>query len=377
MKILVSLSYYLPNISGLTIYAQNLAEEMAGRGHEVTVLTSQHQKVLPREEIINSVKVVRVPVTFQLGKGPIMIQFLLKAFRYIKKVDVVNPHLPQFESFILAIIAKAKRKRVVLTYQTDLSWNGSLLLKISKIFILISNFISAILADRIVVLSKDYVRHSWFLSLFSKKLVYIYPPVKLIEPNKMTSKIFEKRMELKQKYVIGVVARISPEKGIEYLLETIPLLINKLESNFIIVIAGPPSPIGENDYANKIEILFNKYNKFVKFVGQLNDEELTCFYKSLGVLVLPSVNSTEAFGMVQVEAMFCGVPVVASNLPGVRIPVRMSGMGEIAKVKDAKDLAEKIIKVLTNKKNYVKEKKVVEKIFNFKSTIDKYEKLFT
>ena len=61
MKILVGLTYYKPYISGLTIYAARVAEAWARAGHEVTVLTSQHLPDLPREEVLNGVRVVREP----------------------------------------------------------------------------------------------------------------------------------------------------------------------------------------------------------------------------------------------------------------------------------------------------------------------------
>lgn len=376
MKILISLSYYLPNISGLTNYAKILAEELFKRGYDITIITSQHEKNLLPYENQNGIKIVRIPITFKIGKGPIMLSLPFKIGKYITGADVINCHLPQFESFILAFLAKAKHKKLILTYQTDLSWDGELLLKISKVFILFSHFISALLADTIVVLNKDYARHSWFLSLFSKKLSYIYPPVKLIEPDKTTSKLFKKRMQLKQRYILGIVARISPEKGIEYLLEAIPYLRNKLGSDFIIVIVGPPKPIGEYNYIRKIDTLLKKYNKFVKFLGRLSDKELTCLYKSLDILVLPSINSTEAFGMVQVEAILCGVPVIATDLPGVRVPIITTGMGELAKPKNSRDLAEKIVKILKNKKKYIKKREFIKNIFSSKLTISEYEKLF-
>jgi len=70
--------------------------------------------------------------------------------------------------------------------------------------------------------------------------------------------------------------------------------------------------------------------------------------------------------------MVCGVPVVASNLPGVRVPVLSTGMGEITSVTDNNDLADKIIKVLKNK--YVANKNI--KLFDYKKTVDQYEKVF-
>jgi glycosyltransferase involved in cell wall biosynthesis len=74
------------------------------------------------------------------------------------------------------------------------------------------------------------------------------------------------------------------------------------------------------------------------------------FYPNLDVLTVPSLNSTEAFGLVQIEAMMNGVPCVTSSLPGVRQPVGMHQMGAIFPIGDAEQLAAKMIDVLKQKK---------------------------
>jgi len=66
------------------------------------------------------------------------------------------------------------------------------------------------------------------------------------------------------------------------------------------------------------------------------------------VLVIPSLNSTEAFGLVQIEAMINGVPSIASNLPGVRQPVQMHGMGRVTPIGSSSALAEALIEVLSH-----------------------------
>ena len=67
---------------------------------------------------------------------------------------------------------------------------------------------------------------------------------------------------------------------------------------------------------------------------------------------MPSLNSTEAFGLVQVEAMSCGTPVIATDLPGVRVPVKMSGMGRIVPVADAGAIAKAILDILTEPEHF-------------------------
>ncbi len=82
------------------------------------------------------------------------------------------------------------------------------------------------------------------------------------------------------------------------------------------------------------------------FLGVVSEKDKAAFYHVCDVLVLPSINSTESFGMVQVEALTCGTPVVATDLPGVRHAVRTTGMGKIVPPMDADALAQAIIAVL-------------------------------
>jgi glycosyltransferase involved in cell wall biosynthesis len=79
---------------------------------------------------------------------------------------------------------------------------------------------------------------------------------------------------------------------------------------------------------------------------------MAAFFKSCDVSVLPSVNSTESFGLVQIESMMLGTPVVASDLPGVRQPVLTSGMGRTVPPRDSQALAEAVIEVLRHPRKY-------------------------
>jgi glycosyltransferase involved in cell wall biosynthesis len=80
----------------------------------------------------------------------------------------------------------------------------------------------------------------------------------------------------------------------------------------------------------------------------LAEEELAAFYSLCEVTALPSLNSTESFGMVQVESMLCGTPVVASDIPGVREPTGRTGMGMVVPPGDSGALAEALIRVLAD-----------------------------
>ena len=93
-------------------------------------------------------------------------------------------------------------------------------------------------------------------------------------------------------------------------------------------------------------------------------------------MVLPSINSTESFGMVQVEAMTCGTPAVASDLPGVRCPVRETGMGKIVPPRNAQALAEAIIEILDHPEQFTGDADGIRHHYSSETVARRYEAIF-
>jgi glycosyltransferase involved in cell wall biosynthesis len=378
MKILITTTYYLPNVSGITIYINILAEELVKRGHEVTVLTSQHDSKTKLEETINGVRIIRLPVWFYIGKGPIYPSFLFRSIKEIRQSQVINCHLPQPESLWLAIWGKILGRKVFLTHHTDLSFWKGIKNKVIDSGVFVCQFLASSIASGIIPYTKDYAQNSYLLKHFLKKVTPIYPPIKF-DKNKNVS--FENKIDKltkNKKYVIGFCGRIAKQKGIELLIQSTKILDKKLgEKNYILLMAGPTKVIGEKYF----DYLQEKYSKILKekfiFLGNIERKYLFGFYRKIDLLVLPSDDILESFGWVQIEAMRCGTPCVATNLPGMRVPITETGFGELFDNRNKYDLAEKIVRVLDNGKNYY-HKKSVGKLaeFNYLESIDQYEKLF-
>lgn len=374
MKILISLSYYSPYISGMTLSVKRLAELLARSGYTVTVLTAKHDSTLLRREDINTVSVVRVPYLFRISKGFVMPEFVALAYKELHNADTVLIALPQAEGFILAFLAKLLGRKVVCLYICEVTLSGGIITKLIEFVLRICNKMALDLADEIVTLTDDFADST--NSLKNRNVYNIYPvmiPPEIVTDEKraLKSKLPEKR------YYIGFLGRIAHEKGISYLLEAIPILQKSLGNEFVIVLAGPIKTVGEKKYKTYISSLLEKYPQFVVQLGELADNQLGAFYSLLDVFVLPSTNNTEAFGMVQVEAMYCGIPVVATNLPGVRVPIKEIGMGIIVKPGDSNALAKAIVEILQNKERYVKEKSIIQKIFSTEKILREYQELFT
>ena len=408
MRILFSLTYYTPYVSGLTLYVKRLAERLAKKDYQVSVISFQFKKKLALKETINRVKVIRVKPLFKISKGFISIDWFAKSFAGIKEASVIFINLPQFEGFIPALWGRILGRRVIAIYHCEVKLPSGLLNYFLETILNLANRLTLLLAQSIITYTEDFAYNSRILPYFQKKIKCCYPPVNKPIINKRVQKIIREKIGRKPGFVIGVAARLAAEKGIEYLLESIPYIEEMLipssraksrdlsrmrartsreipphaslgrnynEVLFKIIVAGPMEPVGEEKYRKKILKLIEKFRKYVVFLGELDEEDMGSFYSLLDVLVLPSVNSTEAFGMVQVEAMMMGVGVVATDLQGVRVPIEKTGMGKIVAVRNSKKLAEAIVEVLKNKQKYIKNKGLAQREFLIDKTIFAYDKI--
>lgn len=380
MRILTVLTYYRPHISGLTIYAERLAVALAKRGHQVTVLTAQIKPDLPTEEIMEGVRVVRVPVLFKLSKGFIMPTFGAAARRLIRENDAVLLHLPQFEAAQPALIARRLRKPVVITYHCDLQMPRGLVSRAANLGVNLMNGIAGRAADRMVTYTRDYADHSKYLLRFPQKVEIISPPVVLPTATREEIQSFDHvHNPDHRRPVIGMVARFASEKGVEVLLNALPAIFRKYPSA-LVEFVGPYEKItGEESYFTRLKPAIDRYSASGNwhFTGSLSPGELAAYYPNLDVHVLPSLNSTEAFGLVQIESMMNGVPCVSSNLPGVRQPVKIHGMGRIFEIGDSQGLANSVIEVLGHHEEYAKSNPDDFDRYDPEATAAAYEQLFT
>lgn len=354
-RILIGVTYYYPHISGVSVYAKILAEELV-KINSIEVISAKFQKGLKKEEIINKVRINRVSGC-QIGKGFLMWQYPVISFRKVKNCDIVNCHLPSLDSFWLALWAKILKKKIIVTYHCRFDSGNRLL----NFFIEVIHLPALIWADKIIVNSLDYVKGNNLLKDYRNKLVEIFPPIK--------AKKSREKINIEGKYKIGYLGRISKEKNIECLVEAIA----KLSKDYTLILAGPEKVVGEKKY-QKLIINLIKKNKNILRIGEVDNP--VKIFNSIDCLVLPSNNPLESFGMVAAEAIKSGCPVITSDIPGVRLPIKLSGMGELFESNNSDELSNKIALVCKNGKEFYREKAKNLELFDYKKTVNEYEKLF-
>ncbi len=374
MRILSTLTYYTPHISGLTVYARRVLQRLAQRGHDVTVLTSRFSSALRRREVIDGVSVVRSSVLFQVSKGAFAPLFLWDAARLISRHDIVYLHLPQFEASGVALLAKSLRKPVVTSYQCDIELPPGVVRTVFTPAIRASHYIAGKLSDRVVVISDDYGRTARLPKHFHQKVVSVHPPIELAEASEGAAE-FRARHGLGTGPLVGFVGRYAEEKGLDYLLAAVPLVQQELP-DVRFVLAGPTDSVPGETVHERLQPQIDALGSRVVHLGLLSDAELASFYHAIDLLALPSTNSTESFGMTQAEAMIAGTPVVASDISGVREAVRVTGMGQLVPPRDATALARAIVSVLREPQPYLRPSTEIRRLFDPDGTAAFYEQLF-
>ena len=377
MRILNTLYYYRPHFSGLTVYTERLARALVSHGHQVTVLTSQYERSLQLVETIDGVDVRRVPVAFNVSKGPIMPTFLYRAARLIPEHDVLHLHVPQLEAAPLSLLGRAFGVPVVLTYHCDLMLPPSLLNALANRISNLANSISTKTVNAIVVNSSDYAEESPLLSKRLEKVEVIPPPIEMPEPDPVVVQSMRERFKIVPGHpVIGMAARLATEKGAEVLTQAMTTILKEMPSARVLYVGQYENVMGEEVYRLRLLPQIEALGDHWTFLGILQQSEFAAFFKICDVTVLPSLNSTESFGMVQVESMLSGTPVVASNLPGVRQPTQTTGMGLTFPPGDADKLAAALLQVLRNPADYTSDRASVMAQYSSEVVSAKYETIF-
>lgn len=374
MRILQILYYYEPYTSGLTVYAARLAHELVARGHDVTVLASRHESGLPSREVDgHGVCIRRISVALGFDRAVILPALIPTAIRMMRGADVVHLHAPMAETAILVTIARMLRKRVVLTHHADLVLEGSILSRAAANVAKWSGISGGLMASAFVTNTASRARVSPTASRMRKNLRIIPPPIILEQITEASGQEFRSAYNLGDRTVIGYVGRYASEKGIEVLLQTIPAIHARFP-NAVVALVGPRRDARDGALLRgPWDRWLAEYASAIRQLDFLSNEDLARFYAACDVLVLPSTDWTESFGMVQIEAMLRGTPVVASNLPGVSDPVSITGYGRLAKAGNVDDLASSIIEVLSQPEHYRPDPQVVDSHYSLAATVDAYE----
>ncbi len=337
-----SMQQYLCGGSVLATYY--LALEIAKRGYEVKIFTTSYG---PKDciEEYNSLKIYRYGTNIKLLTSNISLGLFYKPHLHTVDIVHVSFDIPP-GPFAGLRYARKKGLPLVITYHGD--WEESYGNAVRRLGVVFHNkfLVDKILSYAKVIISPSgaYVGASRFLRKYKDKIVVIPNGINLEEFNIPYPKeeCRKKLSLLIDKNILLFFGYLSPHKGPDILLKALPKILEEIPDT-LLVFAG--SGVMEKE----LERLSVKLGveKNIEFTGFIGKEQRPLYYKAADVFCLPST-ITESFGIVNLEAMACGVPIVASKIGGIPDVVKDGENGLLVPPKDSETLANAIIYLLEN-----------------------------
>jgi len=366
-KILISLSYYYPYISGLSEYARRLSRSLVGSDLDVDVICNRHGKPLPFIESIENVRVFRFDPILKINKLLFSLDMVLWSFKKINEYDVLIVNLPYPEAIFVMLAGKLYKKRIITVFHCDINLGNSLKERLLTFFAKAINVFCLLFSDVIVVNSLDYSKNVDILRIFAYKCTEIFPIIGV--KNNRHAVIPKSSSALR----LGYLGRISSEKNIQTLIEA----VNAYKDGSIeFIIAGPTKGLGEDLYVQGVIQMVSISKNRINITGLLTEQEIEKFFSKIDFLVLASNNATESFGIVQVEAMLSGVPVIVSDLPGVRVPVLKTGAGYlVSQYNNPKEWVKAFKFAWANRDNLNKKTNIARTVFDPRRELTKWKRI--
>lgn len=302
MKIVQANKAYLPHVGGIETIVQQIAEGAAQRGHDSSVVVCNDDRQTCHDRL-NGVDVTYAGTLKRVSSFPVSPGFN----RYLMRqhADILMMHEP-FLLAGLAYLTKGKRsrhqfKRMVIWWHSDIVRQQTL----ERVYApLLHQMLRA--ADAVIVSSPKLITSSRYLSAYKEKCHVVHyglDPTRFANSEDMQARVADIRCRYAKPKMILFSGRLVYYKGVEYLVQAMQ---HVKDAHLVVLGSGPLQA--------SLEQLAEPCRDRITFIPLLRDPDLAAMYKACDLFVLPSVENSEAFGIVQLEAMVTGKPVVSSDL---------------------------------------------------------------
>lgn len=330
LKVLEVNKAYYPHIGGIETLVKQYSQELGTICNaDVKTLVCRDGRGKTTREKLDGVKLTRAGSLGTYFSCPLSLSFIRLFRKMAIEADVVHIHVP-FPLADAALLLSGFKGRVVVSWHSDV-------VKQKKLMTFYKPFMMKLLkrADCIITATKGHIDGSDYLPDFRRKcriVPYGITPEDYLSIER--SPVLTNRLSDKKNVKVFFTGRLVYYKGVDILLKAFTMI-----ENCELFIAGTGEMEQElKDFAKRHNI-----EKKVHFLGFLPDNELKQAYADSDIFVLPSVAKSEAFGIVQLEAMVYGKPIINTKLPSGVPYVSVHGKtGLTVPPFDAKALAEAI-----------------------------------
>lgn len=362
MKIL-QLGKFYPPLGGVEKLMVLLVNGLSEKGITCDMLCT-NAKVGLDKKVININNCAKIYCTKALMKkfATMISPTMISELRHIcNNYDLIHVHHPD-PMAALALFLSGYKGKVVLHWHSDIMKQKHLL----KMYRPLQNWLTH-RADLIVGTSPVYIKESPDLHNVLSKCTYL--PIGVSPMKGDAKKVLAIRDRFKGKKIIFSLGRLVHYKGFRYLIEA----AQYLPDDYVVIIGG--SGALRDSLLEEIQEL--GLSGKVILLGRVPDGDLPSYFEACDLFCLSSIQKTEAFAIVQVEAFSCGKPVVATNIPGSGVSwVNANGVSGLnVPIEDGKALADAITKILSSPVLYKKfsegARKRYEDVFTEQMMVDK------
>jgi glycosyltransferase involved in cell wall biosynthesis len=318
--------FYPPHVGGIESHLQTLCTELS-KSMSVRVLVANDARRM-RESLIDGVVIARHGSWVKLAGAPICPSMVTALRR--TQADLVHVHLPN-PGAVLAVLASGYKGSLIATWHSDVVRQR----RLAKLFGPVQqHFLRR--CDAIITTSRRYAESSRELAPFRAKCRVV--PYGL-QPGRYRSVRSAEVKAIREKYgapIVLAVGRLVYYKGFEHLIRA----MKQISARLLIVGDGPL-----RGSLQQLASALGIANKVV-FLGEMQAEEITPYYHSCELFVLPSIARSEAFGIVQLEAMACGKPVINTDIDSGTPFVSIDGVTGLTVQPNNSDVLAKAIDAL-------------------------------
>ena len=332
--------WFSPHFGGVESHVRSLSRELARRGHEVTVVTSQHDRTLSAEETVDGFRVIRVRPRFIFMQTPITPR--MRGSLRALSADVVHAHSPPpLASHYAGAVASERGIPYVVTYHCDVELPSAFGSVVESIYRRSLGADTLRNANQVIVTTRTYAATSRAIWRYNPSVIPNAVDHRRFRPDVDGSAVRSKLRIPPEVPIVLLVGRIVPHKGVEHFVEAA-----RYVPDAWFLVAGGGSSL---DAMKRLALSMGVADR-VRFLGRISDDRLPEVYAACDVFVLPSVSRLEAFGIVALEAMSTGKPVIVADIPGVREIIEDGRDGLLTDPVNPRDLAEKIRRLLSEPK---------------------------
>jgi rhamnosyl/mannosyltransferase len=341
MKVLQLTKHYPPYYGGVESVTFDLVQGLNKLGVRCDVICANNklQTKLDKFSTHYIHRAASFGKLFSTSISPALIKTLKAS---CENYDIIHVHCPDPLTTFALFLIRPKAK-IVVHWHSDIIKQKQLL----KLFMPLQNWLLS-RADKIIGTSNDYIQYSPQLKNFTHKIECI--PIGIsTERMKVSLHEVEKIKEFyANRKIVFSLGRLIYYKGFEYLIEAVKYLPKD-----VIVLIGGTGVLGAR--LQQLILSFELSDR-VKLIGRIEDKDLGNYFEASEVFCLPSIERSEAFGVVLLEAMQMGKPIIATKIDGSGVPwVNQDNLtGFNVPIKDPKALAERIMLLLTDAVLYKK-----------------------